>query len=227
MRYVWPLLFGVIGCAILLALGGWQVQRLGWKTTILTQMSARISAPPVALPADPDSVSDRYLSVRITGQTTGQELDVLASTKQRGAVYRVISPVVLEDGRRIIADLGVIPTTAKDTPRPAQEVTITGNLHWPQETDGYTPDADIDANIWFARDVPAMAATLETEPVLVVARALEPEIDGIAPLPVSVDAIPNNHREYAITWFALALVWAGMTAYLLWRMRRGQGEGWD
>ncbi len=31
---------------------------------------------------------------------------------------------------------------------------------------------------------------------------------------------PNNHREYAVTWFSLAAVWVGMTLYLLWRIRR-------
>jgi surfeit locus 1 family protein len=46
------------------------------------------------------------------------------------------------------------------------------------------------------------------------------DAQGIAPVPVSVEGIPNNHRQYAITWFSLAAVWAGMTLYLLWRIRR-------
>ena len=32
--------------------------------------------------------------------------------------------------------------------------------------------------------------------------------------------IPNDHLEYAITWFGLAAVWAVMTGYLLWRIKR-------
>jgi surfeit locus 1 family protein len=48
---------------------------------------------------------------------------------------------------------------------------VTGNLHWPDEIDPwFTPDPDLARNIWFARDVPAMARVLETDPVLVVAR---------------------------------------------------------
>jgi surfeit locus 1 family protein len=39
------------------------------------------------------------------------------------------------------------------------------------------------------------------------------------PLPVTVN-VPNNHLEYAITWFSLAVTWAVMTALLLWRMKR-------
>ena len=39
------------------------------------------------------------------------------------------------------------------------------------------------------------------------------------PLPVTVN-IPNDHLQYAITWFALAVVWALMTGYLLCRIKR-------
>jgi surfeit locus 1 family protein len=37
---------------------------------------------------------------------------------------------------------------------------------------------------------------------------------------VDTAGIPNDHLEYAVTWFALALVWLGMTAYFLRRPER-------
>ncbi len=55
-----------------------------------------------------------------------------------------------------------------------------------------------------------MAAALDTEPVLIVAREADRR-RGRAPLPVDTAGIPNDHLQYAITWFALAVVWAGMT----------------
>ena len=42
----------------------------------------------------------------------------------------------------------------------------------------------------------------------------------IEPMPVDSSGIPNDHMNYAITWFSLAAVWLGMTAYLLWRIRQ-------
>jgi len=72
--------------------------------------------------------------------------------------------------------------------------------------------------MWFARDVPAMAEAMNAEPVLIIARSETG--DGIEPMPVDSSAIPNDHLNYAITWFLLAFVWAGMTGLLLWRMRR-------
>jgi surfeit locus 1 family protein len=58
---------------------------------------------------------------------------------------------------------------------------------------------------------------LGTEPVLIVARSKSDA--GVTPLPVDSSAIPNDHLQYAITWFSLAFVWATMTTYFLWRTR--------
>ena len=67
-----------------------------------------------------------------------------------------------------------------------------------------------------------MAAALETEPVLVVARDARLETP-VTPLPVDTGGIPNDHLQYAITWFSLAAIWLAMTLYFL-RRRRGQAE---
>ena len=96
-------------------------------------------------------------------------------------------------------------------------MTVTGNLQWPRETDSYTPAPDIRGNTWFARDVPAMAAELGTQPILIVARSQTDP--AVTPMPVDTVGIPNDHLNYAITWFSLALIWAAMTAYFLWRTR--------
>ena len=64
-----------------------------------------------------------------------------------------------------------------------------------------------------------MAAALQTEPILVVAR--NPTGQGVEPLPVGTEGIPNNHLQYAMTWFSLAAIWTGMTVLTLWRIRRG------
>jgi surfeit locus 1 family protein len=38
-------------------------------------------------------------------------------------------------------------------------------------------------------------------------------------VPVDTSGIPNDHWGYAIQWFLLAATWAGMTVFLLWRIR--------
>jgi surfeit locus 1 family protein len=77
--------------------------------------------------------------------------------------------------------------------------------------DGWTPDRTTGAAIWFARDVGAMAERLGTEPVMVVAREVEGRELGTTPVPVDTSGVPNDHYEYAVTWFGLAAVWAVMS----------------
>ncbi|MCA0044071.1 SURF1 family protein [Celeribacter litoreus] len=215
-RMIFPIVIGLVGCAILIILGTWQLQRLSWKEGVLAEIEAEIGADPVALPAVIDE-SMKYMPVRAEGVIAPEELHVLVSRKQVGAGYRIIAPLETSDGRRILLDRGFVPDEAKDEARPTGQVAVVGNLHWPDDMNSSTPAPDLGRNIWFGRDLPAMAEALEAEPVLIVAR--ESTGEGIDPMPVGVEGIPNDHLEYAITWFSLCIVWFGMTLFLLWRIR--------
>ena len=217
-RMILPLLFGLIGTAILLSLGFWQVQRMQWKEGILADITARISAAPVALPATPDPEGDRYLPVTVNGRFTGQTLRVLVSRKEIGAGVRIIEAFQTDDGRRVLVDRGFLPDADKNRALSVTNATVTGNLHWPQETDSFTPPPDLKTGLWYARDVAAMSRALDTEPTFLVAR--EPTGDGIEAMPVDTSGIPNDHWGYAVQWFSMAAVWLGMTVYLLWRIRQ-------
>jgi surfeit locus 1 family protein len=217
-RMVGPLISGVVGVAMLLALGVWQVQRLGWKTEILARIEARLEAAPVEVPAEPDAGRDQYLRVRAEGSIEPGELHVYTSAAARGVGYRVIAPLVLADGRRILLDRGFVPIGEKERARHVGPIAVEGTLAWPQETDRFTSPPDRAKNIWFARDVPLMAAALGTEPVMLVVAASD-DPGGPAPLPVTVN-IRNDHLGYAVTWFGLAIVWSVMTGYLLYRIKR-------
>ena len=220
-RALFVILIGLGGAAILISLGVWQVQRLTWKQGILAEINGRIEAPAVPLPEQPDPKEAAYLPVKVTGSFEGQTLRVLVSQKDQGAGYRLITALNTGD-RRVLVDRGYIPNEAVAPPLPDGPVTITGNLQWPQETDSFTPAPDIDGNIWFARDVTAMSQLLQSEPVLVVARALSYDAAPVSPLPVDTSRIPNDHLQYAITWFSLAAIWAAMSLYFL--RRRAKTE---
>lgn len=219
-RIAMPLLTGLIGTAILVGLGTWQMQRLDWKQGILTQIESRIGGDPAPLPATGDPERDRYQPVMLNGTIDTDELYVLVSQKQVGAGYRVISPFVTDDGRRILLDRGFIPVADRDLARQGGEKEITGNLHWPDDRTSATPENDIAGNIWFARDIDAMSEVLDTEPLLVIARNMSPADPGVTPLPVDTSGIPNDHLQYAITWYSLAVVWLIGTIALVMRLRQ-------
>jgi surfeit locus 1 family protein len=219
-RILIPLIFGLAGAAILVGLGVWQVQRLAWKEGVLAQIGARIGDAPVALPAAPDPARDRYLPVRASGTITTDEAHVLVSVKRVGPGYRIVSVFDTDGGRRILLDRGFVPDAERDTPRPAVRATVEGNLHWPDDRTSSTPENDVSGNIWFARDIDRMAQVLDTEPVLMIARNTSEPDPAVTPLPVDTSGIPNDHLQYAVTWFLLAAVWLAMTGYFLWRTTR-------
>ncbi len=221
---LFPLLFGLIGTAILVWLGVWQMQRLSWKEAILSNIESRISAPAVALPLEADPQADKFLPVTASGTVTDDEIHVLVSQKQIGAGYRVIAAFETKKGRRVLLDRGFIKIDQKAAARPIGQAEVTGNLHWPEETGGSIPEPDLNAEIWFARDVPAMAQHLRTEPLLIVARNTSLPNDPVAPLPVDTKGIPNDHLQYAMTWFSLAAIWLIMTFTYLWRARGAQKD---
>ncbi|WP_353472939.1 SURF1 family protein [Salipiger sp. H15] len=223
-RYLAPLLFGLIGAAILISLGSWQLRRLEWKEAVLAEIDARIAGPAQPLPRMIAPEEQRYQPVALQGEILPGEIRVLVSQKGVGAGYRIIAPFRVEGDpegpRLILLDRGFTPDAEKDAARSTGTVTVTGNLHWPDDRNSSTPENDLKANIWFARDIGAMAETLQTEPLLVVAREVTPADPTLQPLPVSASGIPNDHLQYAITWFSLAVVWLIMTGYYIRRQSK-------
>ncbi len=221
-RLLFLMTFGLMGAGILISLGVWQVQRLAWKQDLLARIEAQINAAPVSLAEATTPEFRRYAPVKIVG-TFGLDheyLSALASRRNTGAVYRIIRPFEVEGYGRILVDTGWVRDGIEVPGVSLERLSLLGNLDAPNEVDGFTPAPEIDTNIWFARDVLAMAEVLNTQPIMVVLRDA-PEIDlGVTPWPVDTAGIPNDHLQYAITWFSLAAIWVLMTAYFVLRTNR-------
>lgn len=213
-------MIGAIGVALLLSLGVWQVRRLAWKEGILAEIDARMGDAPLPVWQALGPAPVEYAPVVMEGAAGPQELHVLIGHPRYGPGYRVVVAFRTGNGRAVLLDEGFIRDADKDKPRRPLSGTVTGNLHVPDDRNSATPENDVADNIWFAHDLDQMAAALGAEPHLVVLRqapGLDPQV---RPMPLDAASIPNNHRQYAITWFALAVVWLGMTLYWLWRIRR-------
>ncbi len=223
-RQILAALLLLAGFAVFVGLGTWQLQRLEWKEGILAEIEAQIGADPVPLPDQPDPATDKYRPVTVTGTFEAQEILVLVSSRDHGAGFRAISPFVTMAGRRILVDRGFLRTDGREAPRGFGPAEIDGNLHWPDERAGSTPEDDVAGNWWYARDVDKMATHLGTEPVLVIARTRTDP--AILPMPVDSSQVRNKHLEYAMTWFLFAATWVVMTGFALWRIRR-RTEGSD
>src|SRR5690606_30007761 len=137
-RYLFPALLGIVGCAILISLGIWQLQRLEWKAGVLAEIQSRIDAPAVPLPETVDP-SMKYEPVTVSGTTTGEEIDVLSHTKEQGGGYQIVSRFITDDGRTILLDRGYVPQEMRHAARPPVRLIVRGNLHWPDERGSATP----------------------------------------------------------------------------------------
>ena len=126
----------------------------------------------------------------------------------------------------ILVNRGWIPLDARDPAvradgLPAGMVTISGIARRPPERGWMQPDNESDANLWFWVDVAAMAEAVAVGPV--PALILEADAAGEA-LPIGGQTrldIPNNHLQYAITWFAFAMIL--LVIYVLYHRRPNDG----
>ncbi|WP_207478046.1 SURF1 family protein [Arenibaculum pallidiluteum] len=200
--------------AILLGLGTWQVERLGWKRDLLARMDAQMAAPPVPLPAGiDDPAAWEYRPVTVTGAFRhDQTMPISARTLQGRLGYELVTPLDRPDGTTVLVNRGWVPLDrlAPDTrpgSEPAGEVTVRGLARLPVDPGWFRPAADPARNTWFAVDLQAMAARIgrPVAPVYVdAAAAPAPEA-----LPVggrTIIDVPNNHLQYALTWYGLAVV---------------------
>ena len=215
-KLLFPLVIGLGGIAILLWLGFWQVERLAWKEGVIADIESRLAEDPVPLPTDIDPEADNYRTVIMQGAASGEEIRFLDSGTSAGTGHRIISAFVTTDGRRVMLDQGLLPLYAEEGQALTVEVTVQGNLIWPDDISEQAPEGDE----WYARDVAAMAGALGTEPVLIVLSAASDYDPRLSPLPVDTRNIKNDHLEYAITWFLLAVVWLAMTMFYMARSMR-------
>ena len=220
MKRIWFIVFiGFAGTACLLYLGKWQIDRLYWKLDVLKKIDQKIAAAPVPLPAEPSESIHKYLSVEFSGQFLQESIRVLASKKRYGAGYRIIH-VFRTNGRRLLVDLGFVGLETDYDVDLINDISIVGNLHWPDEVDNFTPEPDLENNIWFARNVERVASALKTEPILLILKDSTLKDQNIKPMPIDTTHIPNDHLQYAITWFSLAIIWALMSCLFIWTTRQ-------
>ncbi|WP_109116827.1 SURF1 family cytochrome oxidase biogenesis protein [Azospirillum sp. TSO22-1] len=221
---LWATLFTVPAVLAMLGLGTWQVERLGWKEDLIRRVHARMGAAPVPLPAtvaDPDDLDLR--PVTVTGRLLNDRALLMIARPRQGQMgYEVVTPLQRADGGPpVLVNRGWIPMDRKDARRDGSpgEVTLRGVARLPAPAGWMQPGNTPGAEVWVRLDPPAMAAALGLAAVApVVVEALPGQSpggpSGIEP---RVD-LPNNHLQYAITWYSLAATL--LVIYVVFHLRR-------
>lgn len=211
----WAVLITVPAVLIMLALGTWQVQRMAWKAELIQRVEQRVRATPVPLPAtvsDPESYEFR--PVTVTGSYLhDKEMRLMARPRQGQVGYEVLTPLRRADGGGVVlVNRGFVPMDRRDpATRPDSrvegEVSVTGLVRLPQPAGWFQPENRPGADAWMRVDPPAMASAQglsDVAPLVVEALPGPGRAGGILNgIPPQVE-LPNNHLQYAITWYSLA-----------------------
>lgn len=231
-----------VGLAILLSLGTWQLQRMTWKENLIATLDRRIDQAPQALPPrsqwlELTEAGSEYARVKfIATLLPGEAFVYTAGSSLRPDVtsqgFWVFAPVRLADGAVVLINRGFVPTDRKDPATRSQgaeagasagPVEIVGYMRFPESRGPFAPADDVKANVFFARDPRAMAAVhgWTVDAPFYIDQEL-PEPPGGLPKPGRIEVkLPNNHWQYAITWYGLALALIGVYgAWLAARLRR-------
>jgi surfeit locus 1 family protein len=226
-----------IAMAILIGLGVWQLQRLKWKEGLLAHVAALQSAK--ARPVDPvldalaqgRDVDFTRVSVTCPGLASAPFVE-LYGIRDGQAGVRLISacPVASARYRTVLVDRGFVADTISARPPvdagSTAPVDLVGVLRVPERGNVVTPK-----NLpgrWYTRDAAAMARQLQAPspaPLFLMAEtATNPDWKALVPAPLPID-IPNNHFDYALTWFGLAAALACVyVADLVGRIFRRSGD---
>lgn len=216
---LWPALATLLGVAFLISLGNWQMQRLSWKRGLIGSIAERVHAPPVTLALAEERANlggdVEYTRVKVEGnELNDREIHLYALDDQYGPGFHVITPLRLADGSIVLVNRGFVPNELKDPAKRAAgqiagDVTATGLLRVADVQTMFVPANDAQRNIWYWRDIGAMAETLGADAPRVHQYIIDAEANPPAPGDwpkggVTRLELPNRHLEYALTWYALA-----------------------
>lgn len=235
-RFPWlAAILGLVVFAMLVGLGAWQVQRLHWKESLLAAIDQRTRAQPLPL-GDIETLYRTtgdvdYMPVTTTGVFRhGGERHFLATWKGQSGFF-VFTPLELADGRFVFVNRGFVPYDLKDQSKRPQgqvegEVSVTGLARNPlsQKSSVLLPDNDLAKNVFYWKDRDGMARSANLRagavvlPVFIDADA-SPNLGGLPVGGVTMIDLPNNHLQYAVTWYGLAAALAAVLAAWFWRRR--------
>jgi surfeit locus 1 family protein len=214
--------------AALIALGTWQVQRLHWKLGLIAQVNRNLVLPPVSLDTALRLGKDaEYRRVALTGRFDHAKEAYVYSVIEGGPAYHVVTPLTLDDGRVLLIDRGIVPETKLDPARRRAGqvpgiVRVVGVWRSGSLPGLFTPAPQRARRLWFVRDVAAIAAADHVRvaaPVMIEADAT-PNPGGWPQGGHTVVSFRNEHLQYAITWYALAIALIGV--YVAFHVQKGR-----
>lgn len=226
-RFPWGLTAATaVLLAVLISLGVWQTQRMGWKNGLIAQAeaaAARPAQPIETVLAEGGDLDFRKVVLACPGLASAPYVELQTILDGEAGVRLISACRPAGVTQAFLIDRGFVSDSV--TTRPQVEpstlpTAFVGQLRHAPDAPAMAPPPS--NGRFYARDEAAMAAALEIQgPVsdlLIFAETpTNPELAALRPVAPPA-AFSNNHLGYAMTWFGLALVLAGF--YVAMVMRR-------
>ena len=203
----------MLGAAFLFAaLGVWQVERLAWKRDLMAQTELKLAAEAVAAPLPSRAIGpeDAYTKVWVSGTfVVGKDAFVVASTRL-GRGFWVMTPLQT-DGFVVLVNRGFVASAQRAAlVTPQGTVRVEGLLRLTEPEGSLLQRNEPLNDRWFSRDVAAIGVRQglnNLAPYFVDAAVGSEPVQAGGPVAgLTVVQFRNNHLQYALTWFGLALL---------------------
>ena len=212
-----PLVSFVIALLILLSLSLWQVKRLVWKTNLIEQRVSNFEGEPKNLFDIKKPNENEFKKVFIEGQLLNNlEFFMPALSKNGNNGFHIIVPMEIEKKKLILFDTGWVPLAKKEKNKRLNNLIkekkiFTAVIRLPGRKGYFQPDNDNIKNFWFFVEPKLMEETISMK--LENRFYLEAVDNGPNGYPLGNQTriyLRNNHLQYAITWFLIALSLIGV-----------------
>lgn len=233
---LWPTVFAALGTLVLVSLGTWQMNRKSWKDGLIAQIEARSTAAPIPLADAVRRLATgediEYLRVRANGRLMpGREAYYWAPATS-GPGWHVYAPLETADGAILIVNRGFVAEAFRDPakrpePQPNQSELV-GLLRHGERKGAFAATNDPVRSLWYWRDLEGMGRAMlgpAATKALPFSLDVERGPEGGTTTPRTPRggttrlAIPNNHLQYAMTWYGLAATLIGVYGALFWSRR--------
>jgi cytochrome oxidase assembly protein ShyY1 len=235
-------LITLVMVSVLTSLGIWQLHRKDEKRALIAALTERLAAAPEALAPSSewktfDPSHDEFKRVILMGTFDAKPDAMVYSSGS--AVREDVSgpgtwafmPARLPDGSVVVINAGFVQNTMQDRAQQDRAVSrlingtplkLTGYIRFPEHPGWLTPHEDAAKRLWFLRDHVAMAQALgwgTVAPFYIDLESPVPTSGVPKPGPLTVH-LKDDHMQYAITWFGLALVVAAAFGFWVASQRR-------
>ena len=224
-----PFVAGVLMCALTVQLGLWQTRRADEKIALGVRLQAAQSDAPLA-GADLET-TDEWVRVAMRGRWLADKT-ILVDNRVHGGQpgYHVYTPLAQASGEIVLVRRGWI-AAGRDRSRlpqvstPAGPVAIEGRVRIPEARPFSLAEQAGDGRLWQYLDLAAYARAFDVRLAGRIVEQTAGADDGLVRDWPRPDLGVDRHRGYAVQWFGLAALAAGLCGWFGWKRWRAHVSG--